>query len=61
MALLELTKREAKKKIAKGKGKKDKAIDSDKAKKEELSIPKKQAKKGIISEVKKIFKKERHD
>jgi len=57
LSLLELTKREVKKKVVKGK--KDKASDSDKAKKEESATPKKQDKKGIISGVKKIFKKER--
>ncbi len=57
ISLLELTKREVKKKVIKGK--KDKSAVNDKEKDQELVTAKKQEKKGIISGVKKIFKKER--
>ncbi|MCF7908820.1 MAG: 50S ribosomal protein L17 [Candidatus Omnitrophica bacterium] len=58
MSLLELTKREVKKKVLKGKKAKDNAIDVDNQE-EALALKKPEKKKGIISGVKKIFKKER--
>ena len=53
ISLIELTKREVRKKVAKAKKDKEKAVEPEKPKEAEASKPK----KGIISGVKKIFKK----